>query len=265
MRQRFPVLGDYKFVSTIGEFIRNVDEGDIIGALLKIICDINEKYGKVAFVSGGYAVRKFLRPKCSIGNDIYSFEYSDIDIFLFGESCVNVAKEILERLSLVGDGFGLRFFSRYGLVDIFKGSGDFWLEGTLIVQLIFKPSCKSPNDLFVSYDLDCCKIGWFPGLKCVFASIDFIRSMSTGLNCDKLKSVHKKTFERITKYNHRMGVYSRVDKFPHLLSYYHTFERVKKFNPRIEKADHYIHNFQTEFRDECMDNEAFSFYGDPEP
>jgi len=194
----------------------------------------------------------------------------DIDVFVLGknEDKTTMVKELLiifnnkiERefkLPFVYKDHHISIRSLDGLVSIYTGkSNDFdfeyvhrnefiskkYVHGSKkctrfknykVIDIVIKKNAIYPNDIFCLFDLDCCKIGWFPGLKTVLVSNDFIRSLSSCTNYSRLraKTLPDIFMKRIIKYYDRVGVYTEL-KIPHQLTYYH--DTIKKCNKNFLK------------------------------
>lgn len=119
---------------------------------------------------------------------------------------------------------------------------------TKFLDLIIKKNALLPRDIFEFFDLDCCKIGYFPG-KYVKVTKQFIRSIITKKNYfpirlnykllglidkefqdtdfentsyENIKYVDKQNvhIKRMKKYFSRLNIITIPD-FPHQLEYYH--------------------------------------------
>jgi len=188
--------------------------------------EILKKYDNV-FVSGGYIVSSFFKKKILANQDI--------DVFLLGENkvktkvktkvelCKKIIREIYEKIKILN---GFKFFvnTKRGLVEIrIKKIGGFFRK----YQFILKENAKTPGDIFNFFDLDCCKIGYFPyfpktlGLVC---NVDFIRAIIEKKNYLSMVKYDRGIKKRIYKYFERFGIFTSFE-YPHLMSYYHDFKR----------------------------------------
>lgn len=161
----------------------------------------------------------------------YNFNKSnDIDIFILGKDKGTIAYEILNEFKKE---FQKEFqiVSRNGCYDInlilhterkHEGKRSEWEVEKPYFQLILKRDAITPNDIFSFFDLDICKIGYFPGLKKVVAPVDFFRAMSSGKNYSDFvfKCLSSKHKSRIYKYFFRTGIRTTL-QCPPLMSYYH--------------------------------------------
>jgi hypothetical protein len=185
--------------------------------------------------------KKLLYQKLCGSNDFWcaNTNNNDIDVFLLGNNKIKILKEILtefekalknmERKKLI-----CKMVYRRGLLDFYIGAypSSYYNSAyppvktslTKYIQFIIKENAKSPNDIFTFYDLDCCKIGWFPGLQKVMVNQDFIRSIFTYINCApfQFKKINDIHIERIRKYFMRTCIRTTIDK-PPILSYYHCY------------------------------------------
>ena len=104
-------------------------------------------------------------------------------------------------------------------------------------QILLQKDSNTPNDIFCTFDLDCCKIGWFPGLKKVVCSIDFIRSLTSKVNyCDLVFGISlTKNKNRIVKYFTRTFIQTSMCH-PPLFSHYHTHYQKDQSIPQNGKG-----------------------------
>lgn len=242
------------YVQTLEDYEKEIKDVDII----KVCAEINKKYGPVAMIAGGYALLHLLKEK-----DYQYHEYfvgilrgehllpmiwddkhnpSDIDIFLLGDKKQEIAYDILTKFKISKRKEGVKnknddffLFIRDGICDV-KTVGEEYCQrekrkirnSHLYFQLILKEKAKYPNDIFCFFDLDICKIGYFPGLAKVVLPPDFLRAITSRKNYSDLvfKKASKKHRTRIYKYYRRTGIYTSIQA-PPLLSYYHTFNNWK--------------------------------------
>jgi len=240
------------YVTSIEAYLKNImkvysnpiiqpyDIGKGLEITIIQICEkINKKYGRVAMISGSYALRAFLKSANFIQHsDSIINKYThppkkaiqeiegckDIDIFILGPNKPQIAREILKE-------FGKKIIypkqyvitSRPGLYDVkIAFSHDLNPNYIQYFQLILKSKAITPNDVFTIFDLDICKIGYFPGLDSVIVPIDFIRTIHCGKNYSDLEigKIGWKHKQRIIKYFCRTGIRTTI-KAPPLMSFYH--------------------------------------------
>ncbi len=214
--------------SNFEEFYDIVKDNRIIQGIEKI----NKRY-KIPriIVSGGFISRIYNKiPLC----------VSDIDVYILGSNKSSVCKEIIKELytkfeegEYTGDIWRKKQIKVYdGIVSVYNIPHcieDKHVHHNKELDIILKENAKTPNDIFCMFDLDCCKIGWFPGDRKLVCSKDFVRSMKSKLNyCGfDLRYFRLQHFERIFKYYERFGIYSTFEQ-PPLMSFYHNFKTVSE-------------------------------------
>jgi len=239
----------------VSEFIGDMIQNKILNCA---IAPVNRKYGKVAMVCGGFALRyltktrywdqhskdtlKYLNEKgfsrtyrCFGANRhnegaVKTYSCIDIDLFLVGPNKLEVSKEIITRVEDVlkekSTMCGIIFYFTHtdGLIQVkMNGPGpEETYFGEVLLQIIIKKGADKPNDVFCMFDLDCCKIGWFPGLRSVVVPVDFVRSVCSFVNytnysLKRVKCHHRK---RIVRYYQRTWILTHIG-LPHQLSFYH--------------------------------------------
>jgi len=187
--------------------------------IISILANLNKRYGEVAFIAGGYALKMYMKngvfENGAVDNEM------DIDIFLLGGKKKNLelSKKFIQELSKEYPN-ELKMMIRNGMVDIFNQH----LQPKTVAQLILRGHLETPNDLFSFFDLDCCKIGYFPGTGKVICSIDFIRALSTGKNKEYFKRLHFTTKKRVFKYYGRVKISTSKEHQP-LFSFYHSHKK----------------------------------------
>jgi hypothetical protein len=255
--------------------IKNIDM-----PIIKVLRSINDKYGPVAMISGGFSLLNLTKTKQwkehsdnasdYIQNKYYHIEkhkenifcmsfndeqtkhnafYSrvDMDICIIVHKQIEICKEICKKLcEEYKNEKNIYFIKKIakGLFNIYEKSITNKLQKYSCIevhkhiQLILKDNCKKPNDIFCLFDLDCCKIGYFPGkISKVIVNVDFIRSITTFINYAPFCYGHTITKHktRIIKYYLRTGIRTHIGNSP-FLSYYHTLKRrnnlkIKRWGP----------------------------------
>jgi len=232
--------------------IKEFESGFVDNFWIDAIAEINKKYGQKAMIAGGYALlnftksknwslhrKKFLTEDPIRTHALNEIENSDIDIdvFILGDNKIKIAQELLNNFKKYHD-INNKIYAKVafpGLINVYQTSGVKFINprSELKCQIILKKAAQTPNDIFCLFDLDCCKIGYFPGLKTVIANIDFVRAISLQVNYFPIidTAITSVYMSRIRKYFHRTGIKTSIQQLP-LLSCVHT---------------HYPNNPQEEF------------------
>jgi len=169
----------------------------------------NEEKTRPFFVAGGMAVRT------ALGLSRYNKPYSknggvDVDVFVFGKDKIGFIVLLFCRIYKKLIGCVLEFNTKLGLYELKFGK-----DSEKTFQFIVKEYHDTPDDVWAFSDLDCCKVGLYPGFERneIISCDSFIRSMMLKSNYVDLNqnTATIKHDLRVFKYEILLGIQSFVD------------------------------------------------------
>jgi hypothetical protein len=161
----------------------------------------SKKEERPFFVSGGIALRLSL----DIDKKNTRQKTMDIDVFVLGRNKKEKLTELFRRLKVKKIKYLLSFNSKYGLYEL-----KLPFTNLMMFQFVLKDFHYYPDDLWAFSDLDCCKVGFFPGYEKneIITCSSFIKFVCFKKNYSSVRMEFAKTkhIERIKKYKRLSGI-----------------------------------------------------------
>jgi hypothetical protein len=228
------VLDPDEYITSEEEYARRVWRNPFISAIAKANAKFSTTYG---FVSGSSAIfpmyKKWKQTYQNLNKLDRLNKTPDLDVYVLGNKQVHYVRSLIRELSNIHKDLIYNVYESY--ISVSYSTKQTYLTGILfckkhVIDIMFNDYLQYPRDVFSTFDLDCCKIGFKPTEpnKCVIhCSHNFIRSMTKKKNYHFHNFMKEKTCDRIVKYFFRFGICTSHENGP-LLSYFHTYTTTDK-------------------------------------